>query len=238
MIAIGIILIVSGLFIYPRTRVNPKIPDASRLDSAVDIAIADGVLTRNERDTLRKIATETEQDPDKVIADAEQKLASLNIKAEAEVIDQNMKSGYDFEKFIVKKFNPEYFKIKNWAGDKFVDGRYAETTPQPDLLMEYSKNGKKQIFAIECKWRKNKQNDGFEFAKEAQMERYRKFEKEKNIPVFVAIGMGGEGNNPEHLYIIPLKRLKYNFITLNYLEKFERNKNNEFSINSEMGILE
>jgi NDP-sugar pyrophosphorylase family protein len=153
------------------------------------------------------------------------------------MIDQNKKSGDDFEKYIVKKFDRQYFKIKNWAGDKYVEGRYAETTPQPDLLMEFHLKGESYPFAVECKWRKNDRNESFEFASETQLERYRKFESEKKIPVFVVIGLGGEAAEPEHLYIIPLKRLKYNFITLEYLEQFKKNMETEFFFDKKTGDL-
>lgn len=237
LIAIGSIFIIAGTVIYSKAPNSKKIPDTSRMESAVDTAIADGVLTKNERDTIRKIAVEVAIDPDKAITDAEGKMATLNIKAETAIIDQNKKSGDDFEKFVVQKFDKKYFNIENWAGDKYVDGRYAKSTPQPDLLIEFKLKGESYPFAVECKWRKNHKKDGFEFASEAQLERYRKFEAEKQIPVFVAIGLGGEGADPEHLYIIPLKRLKYNFITLDYLEQFKKNKEKKFFFDKETRIL-
>ncbi|MBW6492780.1 MAG: hypothetical protein K0B15_16470 [Lentimicrobium sp.] len=205
LIAMGSILILSGVFLSLNASDKPGKPDTSRLDSAVDTAIADGVITPNERDTIRRIATDTLVNPDVAIRNAEIKMASLNIKAETEIIDPAKLSGYEFEKFIVKKFNPKYFKIKNWAGDKYVEGRYAETTPQPDLLMEFSMNGKSNLFAVECKWRKNESYKSFEFATEAQLDRYKKFETKEGIPVFIVIGTGGEGGNPEHLLFCALQ---------------------------------
>jgi len=237
LIALGSIFILSGIYIYPKAAVAPKISDSAKLESAIDTAISDGLLTKNEKDTIRRIAADTALDPEKAIVDAERKLLALNIRAEAEVIDPGKRSGDDFEKYIVKKFDHRYFKIKNWAGDKYVNGRYAETTPQPDLQMEFNMKGESHLFAVECKWRKNDRNEGFEFASAAQLERYRKFEAEKGIPVFIAIGMGGEGGAPEQLFIIPLKRLKFNFITLSYLNDFEKNKDKMFFFDQEKGIL-
>ena len=118
-----------------------------------------------------------------------------------------------------------------------MEGRYAETTPQPDLLMEFKLKEESTLFAVECKWRKNEKKEGFEFATEAQLERYIKYEAEKGIPVFVAIGMGGEGGNPERLFIIPLKRLKRNYITIDYLAKFEKKMDKKFFFDNEQGIL-
>lgn len=237
LISIGIVLIISGVIIYAKAPARMKVPVRSGLKFAVDAAIADGVLTKNERASIRKVATDEDLDPDKAIQDAELKMAGLNIKAETEIVDQNKKNGNDFEKFVVQKFDKKYFKIKNWAGDKFVNGRYAETTPQPDLLIEFKLKDKIRFFAVECKWRKNERNGGFEFATTEQLERYRKYEMENNIPVFVAIGMGGEGSDPAQLFIIPLKKLKYNFITPDYLKKFEKDKDKGFFFDQEQGIL-
>jgi hypothetical protein len=237
LILLGIILFITGVIMYAKAPEKPKAPDTSKLTFTVDAAIADGVLTKNEKTSIRRVATDTLLNPDQAILDAELKMAGLNIKPETEVIDQNKKSGNDFEKFIVQKFDKKYFHIKNWAGDKYIEGRYAETTPQPDLLMEFHLKGESYPFSVECKWRKNERNESFEFATNEQLDRYRKYETDHKIPVFVAIGMGGEGSNPKQLFIIPLKRLKYNKITLDYLKQFEKQIDKEFFFDKEDGIL-
>lgn len=237
LIILGIILFITGVIMYAKAPGKAKVPDTSKLTSAVDAAIADGVLTKNEKASIRKVATDELLNPDQAIHDAELKMAGLNIKPETEVIDQNKKSGNDFEKFIVQKFDKKYFHIKNWAGDKYVEGRFAETTPQPDLLMEFHLKGKRFPFAVECKWRKNERNESFEFATSEQLDRYRKYETEHKIPVFVAIGMGGEGSDPNQLFIIPLKRLKYNKISIDYLKQFEKQIDKKFYFDEEYGLL-
>lgn len=237
LITIGSILLISGVFMYAKAPERIKVPMASKLEFTVDAAIADGVLTKNEKTSIRKVATDESLDPDKSIIDAELKMAGLNIKPETEIIDQNKKNGDDFEKFVVQKFDKKYFSIENWAGDKYINGHYAKTTPQPDLLIEFKLKDESSLFAVECKWRKNERMDSFDFATEAQLERYRKFEAEKGIPVFVAIGIGGDGGNPEQLFIIPLKRLKYNHITIDYLKKFEKQIDKKFFFDKEQGIL-
>jgi hypothetical protein len=236
LIILGIILFITGVIMYAKAPEKLKVPDTSKLAFAVDAAIADGVLTKNEKASIRKVATDELLNPDQAILDAELKMAGLNIKAETEIIDYKKKSGNDFEKFIVQKFDKKYFIIKNWAGDKYVKGRYAETTPQPDLQMEFNLNGERSLFAVECKWRKTEKN-GFDFATEAQLKRYKKFEVEMGMPVFVAIGMGGEGGDPERLFIVPLKKIDNNYITIDYLKKFEKQIDKRFFFDKELGIL-
>ena len=203
----------------------------------MDAAIADGTLTKNERETLRRIVLDYGQDPDRVILDAEQKLSDQKIKAETEVIDQNKKNGNDFEKYIVKKFDHKFFTIKNWAGDKFVEGRYAETTQQPDLLMEFKLKGEGHLFAMECKWRERLYRGGVEFATVEQLNRYSKFQKKEKIPVYVAIGLGGEADNPEQLFIVPLTSFESNFISKKDLSQFWKSREKDFFYNLNTEIL-
>jgi len=49
----------------------------------------------------------------------------------------NYEKGRQFEEFTVSRFNPGYFAITEWRGDKVAaDGRFAESNRYPDLEME------------------------------------------------------------------------------------------------------
>ncbi|GAA4315268.1 hypothetical protein GCM10023183_35790 [Nibribacter koreensis] len=136
--------------------------------------------------------------------------------------EENFRKGENFEKYVVKKFNREYFTIKEWTSDKYVDGIYAETNQHPDLVVELALRSKKKSFSIECKWKQSLYNNGIKVATEEQLNRYKKFELERGIPVFMAVGISGEPSRPKELYIIPLKELKNNFIHINDLKKYEK----------------
>jgi hypothetical protein len=138
------------------------------------------------------------------------------------------KSGYDFEKFVVQKFDRKHFKVKEWAGDKYVEGIYAETTQHPDLLLELAAHDAKYLLSVECKWRKEFRNDFVEFANEAQLKRYQKFEEEKGIPVFVALGIGGTPSKPEQLYVIPLRFIKTTTLHKDQLERNQKDVATDF----------
>ena len=153
---------------------------------------------------------------------------SVQPKSETESIDQNKKKGNDFEDFITQKFNKKYFKLKEWAGDKYVNGIYAETTLNPDLLYEFSLKGETSMFAVECKWRKNLYKNSIEFATQDQLERYRKYEEKRSLTVFLAIGLGGLATDPDHLYIVPLSQIKSNSLSKEFLGKFEKDKTANF----------
>lgn len=132
--------------------------------------------------------------------------------------DSEMK-GQAFEEFIISRVNKNY-KLKDWRGDKYINGIYAESTLYPDLEFEVQNGNEFFMFAIECKWRNNFYYNELELFKESQLINYWKFAAENNIPVFVAIGVGGQPSSPEELYIIPLKRIKGTIISKNELHPF------------------
>ena len=65
----------------------------------------------------------------------------------------------------------------------------------------------KYRFAIECKWRKKFNNGKITWASNRQICSYEDFENQERIPVFVAIGIGGEPDNHVKLFITPLRNI-------------------------------
>ena len=70
--------------------------------------------------------------------------------------EENKAKGDAFEKFVVKSFSREFFTLQEWRSDKYVDGIYAVSNHFPDLevIFDDKLKGVKDVFAIECKWRK------------------------------------------------------------------------------------
>ncbi|WP_162051657.1 hypothetical protein [Pontibacter pamirensis] len=251
---IGFISFIAGLFVYSSSKTSAEpvaravesaapiaesavaltagpveqIPDNDELEKAINMAIVDGVFTPKEQTIIKQIVDNKGLDYDSVIKDIESRISQSGETAETETIDINKKNGYDFEKFIVKKFNKKYFKIKEWAGDKYVEGVYAETTQQPDLILEFELKEQTSEFAVECKWKSNFYKGGVEVANPEQFKRYQNFEAKRNVPVFIAIGIGGKGASPEQLYIVPLKELKSNFVSFKALKKFHKEEDKNF----------
>ena len=235
---IGILIFVIGVIAYSTSKKpNEKIANNNELEKVIEMAIADGVLTDNERKLIKQTASVNDLNYDEIIVDVEKQISELKTDSETEIIDVKKKNGDDFEKFIVQKFDKKYFRIKEWAGDKYVNGVYAETTPQPDILLEFHHKKDSAKFWVECKWRQNSNTKSIQFASEKQFERYKNYQKERNIPVFVAIGLGGKASSPEQLFIVPLSELKYNYVYLDYLSKFEKNVNSDFFFDSKTNVL-
>jgi hypothetical protein len=100
-------------------------PSMESMEHIIQMAIADGILTNNERNLIKQQAEKIGLDYETVIAEVEIRMDNLDFASETQLIDFNKKSGDDFEKFVVQKFNPRFFKLKEWAGDKYVDGIFA-----------------------------------------------------------------------------------------------------------------
>jgi hypothetical protein len=215
-----------------------KRADPNDLSNSIAMALADGVLTTNEKNLIKQLAEQKGLDAEEILLEVESQLdRTSNHTAETQLIDQLKKNGDDFEKFVVQKFNRNYFTIKEWAGDKYVNGYYAPTTQHPDLLMELKLKNQTFEFAVECKWRKNLQKEGISFATPAQFSRYQEFEKQRGIPVFIALGIGGTGFNPEELSVIPLKNLKSPRITNGLISKYQKGIEKDFYYDTNRLVL-
>lgn len=186
------------------------------------LALASGGVLVMNRKTL-----ETTHRPAESLTSEERPAESLTPeKRPAESLTSEDK-GRKFEEWVVRKFNPSYFTIKDWRGDKGTAGIYAESSQFPDLEIEFGLRDRRVIFSVECKWRWSfvgVDNPGIEWASVEQIDHYRRFQRQRGIPVFVVIGIGGEPDNPSELYIANLERLKYPYASVQYLAKFRRTK--------------
>lgn len=139
--------------------------------------------------------------------------------------DDNKAKGDAFERFVVKNFDPRYFTLQEWRSDKYVDGIYPVSNHFPDLevIFDFKSKGIHQQFAIECKWRKGYFKNSIEWARDYQIKNYREYADTIKIPVFVVIGVAGEPENPQELFIVPLQKMENGFISKNELMKYKRN---------------
>ena len=148
--------------------------------------------------------------------------------------------GKDFEKFVIHLFDEKEWIIEDWTRDMSrTAGRLVRSDLKPDIIVTHRNTGRQ--FAIECKYRSNfvegrlesgRIDFGIWWANRRQIENYRKFHEEFNIPVFILIGIGGRPTNPEKMFLIPFRAMmRYEFTLRRYLERFERPTNRPFSIN-------
>jgi hypothetical protein len=133
----------------------------------------------------------------------------------------NYTKGLAFEKFVVSRFSKDFFDIIDWRGDKSHQGFYPQSNCFPDLVMHYTP--KHIDFAVECKWRQNFY-DHFDQKIQDQIETYKKFSAERQLKVFLVIGIGGSPHAPTHLYIVPLREVSDNCRLFNdsFLDRFKK----------------
>lgn len=138
--------------------------------------------------------------------------------------------GQRFEDFVIDSFDEKYFHIIEathlFTGKK--GERYVESSLNPDFTLEYRHKNKKERFAIECKFRSDLYQGMLKWSYPDQLKRYRQFEKDRNIPVFVVVGLGGDDDDPENMYVIPLKEAKYPSLYPSVYQKYSKDPKKDF----------
>lgn len=235
LIIFGVVSIGSGIWILGQQQTS--VVDQKSLEEAIASALKDANLTVKEETLIRDTAIQKGKDPEPIIQKIKEDLKASEEESEDELIDVNKKAGLEFEKFVVKKFDSNHFVIKQWAGDKFVDGRYAESTLEPDLQLELKLGQNRYPVAVECKWRSRVKGDFIRFANDGQLERYQAFEKRTGIPTFIALGVGGTPSSPENLYILPVGAFKKPIQHIANINKYKKQIDNNFYFDQENGEL-
>jgi hypothetical protein len=128
-----------------------------------------------------------------------------------------LQKGTEFEAFVVKRFNTNYFTLIEWRSDKDTEGIFPLMSRFPDLEFHYESQTECIQFAVECKWREYFFEDGITF-KEFQLDNYRLYESVTGNHTFIVIGIGNTPSHPRNVYILPLKEIKQN-----KLHEFELN---------------
>jgi hypothetical protein len=152
----------------------------------------------------------------------------------------NFKIGREFEEYIISLFNERHFKLKKYRKSEDFNGKYIDDASHPDLEIELVfTSGRKNRFAVECKWRRGFETSGYvKWAEDAQVCKYRIFQDQTRIPVFIAIGIGGKPNNPEKLFVTPLNNIcESNIVHEQKLILYNRKPTNRFYYDIEQGKL-
>lgn len=131
---------------------------------------------------------------------------------------ENKEKGNQFEDYTIQTIvhSSNDIKLIGKNADYHSKGVSAIENTQPDLRLSYQ--GK--AFAVECKWRAKAIGGSIVWAKDYQIKTYRRYAFEQNVPVFVAIGIGGAAYAPENFYLVPLYRLTKEFATTEYIAAF------------------
>ena len=111
-----------------------------------------------------------------------------------------------FEGFVIQSIvKVNRVRLIAQVSDYNENGVFAEENFEPDLKFAQNSSGN---FAVECKWRSRFQENGFiKWSYPEQIERYYRYQKENDVPVFIALGIGGQPDHPQEFYLVPLFRL-------------------------------
>lgn len=112
--------------------------------------------------------------------------------------------GREFENYVIQRFKEKkkWFKVLDQRHDQLdPDGCPYPSNGNPDLEVEaiWWVN-RKEKFAVECKFRSNWYNDSIEWCQAHNLENYRNFAADRNMPVFVVLGVGGEPSAPKEMF--------------------------------------
>lgn len=222
---LGIILIAVVIFLYTKRMSNNSVPKVqeAKINTSPPVSVSSEEI---------KKADSSAEIVEKV------KAAILTEIKDLIIPKQTVKDkGDDFEKYVVDQFEEKVYKIYEWRSDKYHNGRYALSSMLPDLEYECKTGYQTHKFAIECKWRAEFKNDEIEWARPDQLNRYREYEKNKRIPVFILIGLGGKPSAPDHLFVIPLQKIYTGKLNKYQLQKFERKTHGTFDYDPIQNML-
>jgi hypothetical protein len=135
---------------------------------------------------------------------------------------ESERNGRDFEKWAAVRLGRGPFHLKEWRGDKYVDGVFAESTLAPDLLVEYRDGRERVRFAVECKWRSRYWDDGVRWGEWKHLTRYRRYADDEQVPVYLLLGVGGSGAEPHRIYLVPLDYIRSPILYLRELRECDQ----------------
>jgi hypothetical protein len=140
-----------------------------------------------------------------------------------------IEKGERFEKFVLNKFDAKDFSIvKRTFPIQGPGSHYNENNLDPDFSLRYIPSREK--FAVEAKIRSKPYNSKIiEWCKTYQLPRYKQFEYDEKIPVYIVIGIGDIPENPERMFLVPLKNVKSNELSLEFLSEYEMDPKSKFT---------
>ena len=138
--------------------------------------------------------------------------------------------GEEFEQYLRDYiFIEELYDLEHRSHDYSTNrDDYVGDSLDPDFVF-VSIEGEKMFF-LEAKYRSNFYDDAVEWCKPYQLKRYK--EANKELPVFIALGVGGDPDLPDHLYIFPVKHIKYIKLFKSVLNKYEFDPDESVEIHS------
>lgn len=142
-----------------------------------------------------------------------------------EVLTESKQKGNAFEKYIesIILSNNQFTCVDHRRYEKVTSGKLPESSKYPDYDFARKEGNKKIMFSIECVVRKNFFKGNIDWAKDYQIKNWNNFQKQKGWPVFVIIGIVGNGtyDQPEDVFMLPLERAQEPQLSKSYLANYK-----------------
>lgn len=179
-----------------------------------------------DKEIMSLESTDSEKNTDKNCSHSEEQLSPEAYQNELDIEYENVEKGNKFERYVVDKFDDNFFSIVEWTTDMCrKHNRYVESDCNPDLVIRDRETN--EIFCVECKYRSRLLNGFFNWSYQKQMDRYFSYSRDRKIPFYVVLGLGGSPDSPNELFCVPLQEAKNPQIHIdmlrNYYHDLEKN---------------
>lgn len=112
----------------------------------------------------------------------------------------------------------DQFLFKQFVNNRLEEAGFFKSMEPAQVegrLVNYSTHagGQSTKFAVICIWKPGFIKGRLEWAKSYQLVSYRRYENERDMPVYVAVGVGGSPSGPLALSFVPLKQVRSNVLS-------------------------
>jgi len=125
-------------------------------------------------------------------------------------LTESQLKGYKFESWVVVQFCQLGFELLDWRSDKRVECFVPRSNQYPDLEFSLPGTvpGNYRRFAVECKWRQTFNDYTWKWIDSDQRLQYLIYSHNEKVPIYLAIGIGGEPDDPHMNYLIPFEAIE------------------------------
>jgi hypothetical protein len=127
--------------------------------------------------------------------------------------------GDEFEDYVRQCLFPrERYDLLHRTHDyRANESDFVEGSKDPDFRFRSRRSGRE--FWVEVKYRSRLYQEAVEWCKPYQLSRYKRIDR--SVPVFIAIGLGGSPSSPGHIYLVPVRDIKYRSLFPSFLRLYE-----------------
>ena len=134
---------------------------------------------------------------------------------------ESFKKGEAFQDYIRKHlFTKDKFDMLHKTHAYAINKKdfAIEDSIEPDFKFRVKKTGK--AFWVEAKYRSTYyKGDMVDCCKPPQLTRYKEKEIDEKLPVYITLGLGGEPDSPDQVFLIPVEDIKGPKLFRSFLEK-------------------